>query len=154
MRNCPTIVLAVTLLLLPSTLLAQTYTAEEQSVVDAVKRCNQALADSDAATWNSCFADDYVGWQYNMPATRDAEAGRWAIQNPARRPLVAFSVQPLRVRVLGDIAIIHYYYYSANENADGSLDYGRARWTDVMLREGGTWVWIADHGGADPNSGP
>jgi hypothetical protein len=60
--------------------------------------------------------------------------------------LVAWSIQPLGIRIVGDVAIMHYYDMAGKDNGV------RSSWTDVLVKQGNRWRWIADHGGVDPAS--
>ncbi len=144
----------VSALLLASTVHAQNWTPTEQAVLDSIDRCVAASVDGDPLASLACFHPDFVGWQLGMPGTRDMDYLRAENAANPGDPLVAFSIQPLSVKVYGNVAIIHYYGYNHNRNSDGEVVVNRTRWTDVMLNEGGRWLWIADHGGTDPGVPP
>lgn len=63
-------------------------------------------------------------------------------------------IKPLAVRIIDDVAIIHYYNYTLSRNKDGKETRDRRRYMDVMVKQGGKWMWIADHGGQDPGVMP
>jgi ketosteroid isomerase-like protein len=63
--------------------------------------------------------------------------------------LVDWWIQPLAVKIYGNVAIVHHYCYYISRNPDGEEESGRVRWTDIVLKQGNRWVFIADHGGDD-----
>ncbi len=55
--------------------------------------------------------------------------------------------KPLNIDVRGDVAIILYVVDFANRNPTTSeMTTGRANWTEVFVRDGGTWKALTDHG--------
>lgn len=103
----------------------------------------------------ACYHDDFLGWANDMPAPRDKAWQR--VRAPldyAGSDVIASSIQPLAVRIYGNVAIVHYYLYRLSRDKAGKDIPARVRWTDVLLKQGNRWVWIADHGGADPGTKP
>ena len=154
--SIPASLLLTSFLVAAAPAVAQNWSAAEREVLQALDACLQTEVDRDMQAQLDCAHDDFLGWRNDLPALRDKAFMTGNIQRTYETgdPLIGFSIQPLSVRVYGDIAIIHYYgyYYFRNDNGE---DYDlRSRWTDVMLNDNGKWVWIADHGGDDPGSKP
>ena len=136
---------------------AQTWTPAQQAVIDRIEECSQLQIDKNMQGEIGCFHRDFVGWDNTMPAPRDHEYARAAIERRYARGggnLIGFSIQPLSVRIIGNVAIAHYYGYSFLRTPEGVNQTRRNRWTDVLINEGGRWAWIADHGGLDPGTPP
>jgi hypothetical protein len=68
--------------------------------------------------------------------------------------LVSCSIQPLAIKIHGNVAVIHHYYYYLRRDSEGEEEGGRVRWTDIMLKQENRWVFIADHGGEDSMLNP
>jgi hypothetical protein len=47
------------------------------------------------------------------------------------------------------MAVAHYLYSNAGENAEGKTVVIHGRYTDVLVRIEGEWKFIAWHGGSD-----
>jgi hypothetical protein len=130
---------------------AQHWTAAEQEVLQAMNACLQASQDHDLEAWVACSHDDYTGWAYGRPAPINKTFLRKTaeLSLAAGGELVSWSIQPLAMRIYGNVAVIHHYYYYLYRDPEGEEHDGRARWTDIMLKQGDRWVFIADHGGND-----
>jgi hypothetical protein len=142
--------------LAPSNGEAQNWTSAQQAVLDRIDQCVQAAIDRNQAGETGCYHRDFSGWRNDMPGLRDsafilAEIGR-SYSEPQSETLLDYSMQPLGVEIYGSVAIVHYYAYFWVRPAGGEVAMRRSRWTDIMLNEGGQWVWIADHGGQDPGN--
>ncbi len=99
-----------------------------------------------------CIHDDFSGWLYTEPVPRGKSnfesIGQYFIKT---RDVVAGELRPIDILVYGNFAVIHYFYIDITKDEDGKEDISQGRWTDVMVKEGGKWRWIADHGGSRPD---
>ena len=114
-----------TLLAIPSLASAQHWSAEETEVLEALNACLRAEVDKDMQAELDCAHEDFIGWRNDLPALRDKafHDGNVRRMYETGGHMIGFSVQPLSVRVYGDIAIIHYdayYYYRRNNGEDYS----------------------------------
>jgi hypothetical protein len=142
-----------TLLMIPLAGNAQNWTAAEQEVLQAMDDCLQASKDHNQEAFLACVHDDFAGWNYGMPAPRNKEAIRrsWGLSD---QELVTWWIQPLTIKIHGNVAVINSYGYFPYRGSEGEEEWTRARWTDVMLKQGNRWVYIADHGGDDSMLNP
>jgi ketosteroid isomerase-like protein len=134
---------------------AQSWSPAEREVLAAIDNCLQAGKAKNLEADLACTHDDFLGWSNDMPALRDKALIRaQAAIDYAARDLIAWSIQPLGIRIIGNVAVVHYYgYYLFRDKAGKDLPV-RSRWTDIMTKQGNRWVWIADHGGSDPGTKP
>jgi|GEM_PF-363695 len=134
---------------------AQNWSPVEKEVLQAIDACVESARSKNLEGLMACHHDDFLGWENGMPGLRDKSFARSrAPLDFAARDLVSWSIQPLGIRVHGNVAIVHYYEYRVYREKDGKDTSTRSRWTDIMLKQGNKWVWIADHGGADPGNKP
>ena len=154
--SCGALILLSAFAATPVALIAQEWSSEQQEVLDAIDACIQASVDRQLEVGMACTHDDFSGWRYDLPALRDKkfQDREQARDFDSDNQLVDFSVQPLNVQIFDNVAIIHYYGYFYVRDGNGEVVGERSRWTDVMIRDGGRWVWISDHGGSDPGIGP
>ena len=54
------------------------------------------------------------------------------------------------VFVVGSTAVAHYYYSTAAEDREGERETTHGRYTDVLVKQDGRWMFIAWRGGDDP----
>jgi hypothetical protein len=137
-------------LFLPLTAHAQQWSAEQQEVWDALAACTDAQGEEFIA----CFHDDFTGWFFGngVPLNKaDRRAG--GIRSFETYEPVWHYLKPLSIDVRGDVAIVLYVGYFVSRNrATGEETSSTTNWTDIMVRDGGRWLWLADHGTAvEPN---
>ena len=135
---------------------AQTWSPAEKEVLQAIDDCQRANEEENLEAWMACFHDDYVSFGYGSPNTwnKADERKRFPLLVWANYDCIESWIKPLAIRIVGDVAIIHYYLYKVGRDKDGKDTDSRARWTDIMVKQGGKWVWIAAHGGSDPGVKP
>jgi ketosteroid isomerase-like protein len=116
--------------------------ASTTSDLDALTALNdlyiRCVVQRDAATFDTILAADFLcsnsdGTLVDKPA--------FLRQTTAARRLTSMEVRDVRIRVLGDTAIIH--GETQYRFADGSP--GRGRYTDVWSRRDGGWVAVSAH---------
>jgi hypothetical protein len=54
------------------------------------------------------------------------------------------------VTITGNVAVAQYRYRVVSENYKKERETVTGRWTDVFIKEGGRWLFIAWAGGDDP----
>ncbi len=96
------------------------------------------------------FHPDYVGWSNRnaLPGNKATAAKFISHYHKASKTLV-HHVQPVGIKIHGNIAIVHYHWTQISKTADKE-DESSGRWTDVLMKQGEKWVLIGDHGGPDP----
>jgi hypothetical protein len=92
-----------------------------------------------------CFHESYVGWNAEDALPVDLDAMR--ASNPYWPDSSLITAKPLTIIVRGDVAVVHLMLQYAVPQDDGGTEFVWARWTDVLVNDGGRWGWIADHGG-------
>ena len=124
-------------------------------MLQAIEDCESAYKEENLEAYLACYHDDYVGFVYGSPHTYSKAGMRknfplvWA-----NLDVVEWWIAPLAIRIVGDVAIIHYYGNYLTRDKEGKETGSRSRWTDIMVKQGSKWVWIADHGGSDPGVKP
>jgi ketosteroid isomerase-like protein len=110
--------------------------------VDALRELNDAYLESvrmgDVDRFREILADDFLcsaadGSVLDKAAFLDLTAGP--------RTLRHLSADDVRIRVFGDVAIIH----AATRYTTMAEQEGRGRYTDVWARRNGSWLAVAAH---------
>ncbi len=144
------LVLFIGMAVLSNTAFAQKWSAKQQEVWKAVENWWELEKNKDAEGIKALFHKDYIGWTWGEYAPGgQAEALRWASHMIPKGKIAYTNLKPLDILVMGDIAVLH-YYYSTRETVDGKERVRQGRWTDVWKKEGGKWLLIADSGGVLP----
>ncbi len=139
------IALLALVFILPLTVQAREWNAEQHEVWAALEACSNA---GEIEELRTCFHDDFVGWgaDNGIPQKKaDRMAGSAWFYETAET--VWLHLKPLSIDVRGDMAIVLYVYSFVDRNKlKGEETSGTTNWTDIMVREGNKWVWLADHG--------
>ena len=103
---------------------------------------------SDAEGFLSYVHPDYVGWSNSsvLPGSKERMAKFVTLSLQSNKTLV-YDIQPLTVKVLGDVAFVNYYYTQIMKNAEGKQKVESGRWTDILKKQDDKWLLIGDHGG-------
>jgi ketosteroid isomerase-like protein len=137
---------------LPLAAQAQQWTAAQQEVWEFEEAC---WATQDLEVAMACFHDDFLGWgipAYPVPTSK-ADRRPFFARDFETEETVFLYLKPLAIKMHGNVAIVLYLVtYTTKNKATGEETTATRRWTDICLKEGGRWTWIADHGGVIPNN--
>lgn len=127
---------------------AQSWSSEQKAVWTGVEEYWAASASSNPMSFLNYFDDSYSGWgyEYETPGTKsDAvkSLSYWLNKGKVQYYLIT----PAKIWVNGDFAYVHYYYTQVTEGPDGKPNTERGRWTDILMKKGGKWLLVGDHGG-------
>lgn len=127
---------------------AQTWTADQQSVVDDLKECwdifVQSVKDDDPNAWIDECTDDFRYWWIDgTPNDADFFRRNWAAAVEASEFWV--SLRPISIQIFDDIAIMHFYGQWSTKVPDGRIINEQKR-TEVFRRSSNRWLLVAGHG--------
>ena len=133
--------------------LAQTWSNNQLEVWAVVQSQWEASMQKDA-TWPDRFLhESFVGWDNENPAPRDkASSDRWSRYGMENSTTLMQELYPIGIVVVENTAVAHYFYSTAAENREDERETTHGRFTDVLVRDGGTWRFLAWHGGDDPDN--
>ncbi|HEX4858608.1 MAG TPA: nuclear transport factor 2 family protein, partial [Usitatibacteraceae bacterium] len=60
---------------------------------------------------------------------------------------LVYDVQPLSIKIHGNVAFVHYYYTQIQRDTAGKDKQTSGRWTDILMKQGDKWLLIGDQGG-------
>lgn len=108
----------------------------------------------DPAQIEATLHPEYAGWDMSFPLPHDRTAAVLSVGGDSPE-LRDYELQPLSVRIYADRTGVVHYTYAATvnpRNADPVRVTGR--WTEVYVKQNGTWVMVAVSGRPDaPKSG-
>ncbi len=145
------IVLGVLGALILTSAFAQDIRDDEADVLLAIEREWEAARKGDQDDVDEMLADDFMGWGKSSPAPRSKEStSRWSrFTDKEIGSVLRYELYPLSITVHGDVAVAHYLYSTAFKGKDGEIEMNNGRYTDVLIRTGDGWKFIAWHGGDD-----
>ena len=147
MRLAPALIVAL-FVVFPLTLAAQTWSAEEQEIIDLNQSCWEAWASEDLnavrATCNE--HPDARGWYTpeGLPAVGwfAKNASRWLSVYGPRDEWIYFEVRPASVRIFDNTALIHFWAMHTHEDAQGAVTTQTQKHLNIWQRIDGEWTWI------------
>ena len=144
MQKITRAVLAVGLLL-PLSVFGEDWTAEQQEVLAWEEAC---ITTDDVNEFHACFHEDFEGWGINSTVPTTKADRRGLFENGfASFDSDVLLFKPISVIVKGNTAVINYITVAKIKNNDTEeINYETERWTDVAIKDGRQWTWIADHG--------
>ena len=84
-----------------------------------------------------------------MPQTK-ASVARWNRYENTTGTVLEQELFPISITITGNIAVVNYRYVIARENYEKKRETATGRYMDVLIKEGGRWLFIAWAGGDDP----
>jgi ketosteroid isomerase-like protein len=116
--------------------------AIEDVDVAALRGLNQAYLDSvragDVERFRQILADDFL---CSPPDGTLLDKRQFLEHTVQPRTLARLDAEDVRIRVLGDVAIIH----AATRYTTLAGQEGRGRYTDIWEKRGGQWLAVAAH---------
>ena len=110
--------------------------------LDLLRDLNQAYLDSvrtgDVERFRQLLADDF---QCSTPAGELLNKAQFLERAAAPPTLARLAGEDVRIRILGDVAIIH----AATVFTTVTGQEGRGRYTDDWQKRDGTWVCVSAH---------
>jgi len=110
--------------------------------LDTLRDLNQAYLDSvrtgDVERFRQLLADDF---HCSTPEGVLLDKTQFLARTAGPRTLERLTGEEVRIRLLGDVAIIH----SATTYTTVTGQEGRGRYTDDWQKRGGTWVCVSAH---------
>jgi len=98
----------------------------------------QSVQDGDVQRFEEILADDFL---CSNPDGSLVDKNQFLTQTARPVTITGLEAQDVRVRILGDVAIIH--ARTSYTTADGMQRYGR--YTDVWARRDGRWLAVSAH---------
>ena len=142
---------ALSLVLLPTLAAAQTWTVEQQEIWTLEEQQWQMSKDKDL-TWIEKMVHPNISyWDADEPGPQNrASLARWSRYSSSASTVLEQELFPIAVTITGNIAVAQYRYTMVRENYKKDRETATGRYTDVLVKEGDRWLFIAWAGGDDP----
>ncbi len=130
---------------------AQTWSPEQQEVWNLEAQQWKMAAAKDTM-WLSTMVDPNISyWGVDQPAPQNrASLSIWEKYNNSNGTVLAQELFPISMTINGNVAIAQYRYETASEDYKKERTTATGRYTDILMKENGHWMFIAWAGGDDP----
>ena len=144
------VISALSLAFLPMLAAAQTWTAEQQEIWRLEAQQWQMAKDEDLTWIDQMVHPNITFWDVDQPGPQNKESlARWNRYSSAASTVLEQELFPISVTITGNLAVAHYRYSIVRENYKQERETATGRYTDVLIKEGGRWLFIAWAGGDD-----
>ena len=90
-------------------------------------------------------------WDTAVPMPRDkASLKHWSRFDADNGSTLEQGLFPISATITGNIAVVQYHYMIARENHKKERETVTGHYTDVLVKEGGRWLFLTWAGGDDP----
>lgn len=131
--------------------MGQDWSPEQTEVWNTIVAQWEADKAGDSTWIETALHPAFLGWSDENPMPRDKESvKRWDKYGSENSKDLEQQLSPVGITVDGATAVAHYYYSNAAEDREGKRKTTHGRYTDVLVKQDGKWIFIAWRGGDDP----
>jgi hypothetical protein len=130
---------------------AQTWTPEQQEIWKFEELQWKLNMEKDATWIDKMVHPNISVWEAGRPMPQNkASLTRWNKYANASSTIVEQEIFPISVTITGNVAVVQYSYLIVREDAKKDRETVSGHWTDILIKEGGRWMFLAWAGGDDP----
>jgi len=150
-RRSLTMLACLALLGLPTLARAQTWSPEQQELWKVEQAQWKAFAEKDHSWIEKMVHPNVSLWETGEPAPQDrASLARWVRYQSAGSTVLEHELFPISATITGNVAVMQYRYKVAAEDLKKERHTTTGHYTDVLIKEGGRWLFLGWAGGDDP----
>jgi hypothetical protein len=130
---------------------AQTWSPEQQELWKFEEKQWQMAKDKDLSWIETMVHPNLSYWSVGSPVPQTkVSLARWNRFENTSSTVLEQEIFPLSITITGNVAVVSYHYQVARENYKKERETVHGRYTDVLVKEGGRWLFLAWTGGDDP----
>jgi hypothetical protein len=130
---------------------AQALSQEQQEVWKVEQQQWKMYAAKDTSWIETLVHPNMKFWEMGAPMPRDkASLKQWSRYDSQAETVLEHELFPISATITGNVAVVQYHYMVARENYKKERETVTGHYTDVLIKEGGRWLFIAWEGGDDP----
>ena len=139
------------LALVASAASAQTWSTEQKEVWKVEDLQWQMSKDKDATWMDKLVHPNLSYWDNDQVAPRtQTSLKHWDRYSNSNGTTLEQEIYPISMTITGNIAVAQYRYTAARENYKKERETVSGRYTDILIKDGGQWKFLAWAGGDDP----
>jgi hypothetical protein len=130
---------------------AEEWNAEQQEIWKFEQLQWKMSATEDASWIDTMVHQNMRFWETGAPMPRDkASLKHWSRFDADNGSTLEQELFPISATITGNIAVVQYNYMVARENYKKERETVTGHYTDVLVKEGGRWLFLTWAGGDDP----
>jgi Domain of unknown function (DUF4440) len=130
---------------------AEGWSPEQQEIWKVEQQQWKMSAAKDLSWIDTMVHPNMRYWERAEPMPRDkASLKHWSRFDAENSSTLEQELFPISVTVTGNVAVVQYDYMRASENYKKERETITGHYTDVLIKEGGRWLFLAWAGGDDP----
>ena len=134
-----------------ATAVAETWNAEQQEVWKLEQQQWKMAAAKDLSWIDSMVHPNLSYWETGQPMPQNIESlARWNRYQATTGTALEQELLPISIVITGNVAVVTYYYSVAREDYKKEREMVTGRYMDVLVKDKGSWKFIAWAGGDDP----
>jgi hypothetical protein len=143
--------LSLALLAFAGAAAAQTWSPDQQEIWRFEEQQWKMSAEKDLTWIDKMVHSNLSYWDTGQPGPQNkASLARWNRYSNTNATVLEQELFPISVTITGNVAVVQYRYTIARENYKKDRETVNGRYTDVLVKEGGRWLFLAWAGGDDP----
>jgi len=134
-----------------ATATAQQWSPEQQEIWRFEQQQWSMDAAKDMSWIDTMVHQNMRYWETGAPMPRDkASLKHWSRYEVDNATTLEHELFPIAATITGNIAVVQYNYMVARENYNKERETITGHYTDILVKEGNRWMFIAWAGGDDP----
>ena len=130
---------------------AQEWSAEQQEIWKVEQQQWKMSAARDMSWIDTMVHQNMKFWETGAPMPRDkASLKHWSRFDADNGSTLEQELFPISATITGNVAVVQYNYMVARENYKKERETVTGHYTDVLVKEGGRWLFLTWAGGDDP----
>ena len=128
-------------------LLQHTFNDNQKKIWANVEKYTALIMTGDMDGFLEYFHNNYSGWNYKAFLPVKKSDIKNELLHLPKREICSYQIVPMEIKIVNDIAIVHYSYSVIYKNNDESEKEKIGTNTDILLKQKTKWMIIADHVG-------
>ncbi len=131
----------------------QTWSDKQLEVWNVIEAQWKAAMEKDTTWPDKYLHEKFLGWGNQNPTPRDkSSVQKWDRYRTENSTTLLQELYLVGIVVHGNTAVAHYFYSQASENRKDERKTVHGRYTDILVKENGTWRFLAWRGGDNPTN--
>jgi hypothetical protein len=148
---CRRLFLSFALVSFASAANAQTWSPEQQEIWRFEEQQWSMSKEKDSSWVDTMVHPNLSYWDTDQPGPQNkASLARWVRYGNTSGAVLEQELFPISIVITGNVAVVHYNYSVASENLEQERETVSGRYTDILMKEDGRWLFLSWAGGDYP----